>query len=198
MPDVTEGQLTLSFPVGWKTVKYDDTQWHKVRMRSRLKAMDVLAKKDDNDHWWIEIKDCEGTEDENRPRLSSADSPEVTYTREWVEQKGWKPKVSIARRKAFIIDEVERKFSSTLAAIAVAMREDEAELRGFEVINQQNSPVIKVVLLLTWEPRDFRRLASRLQHKLNQSLNPYGVQGFVVNDQTISSCGLPCQVIRRG
>jgi len=197
MPDVTEGQLTLSFPVGWKTVKYDDTQWHKVRMKSRLKAMDVLAKVDNFDHWWIEIKDCEGAEYENRPRLSPADSQEIKRTREWVEQKGWKPKISIARRKAFIIDEVERKFSSTLAAITVAMREDEAELRGFEVINQQNSPVIKVVLLLTWEQRDFRRLASRLQQKLNQSLNPYGVQGFVVNEQTISSCGLPCQVIRR-
>lgn len=198
MPDVTEGQLTLSFPPGWKALKYDDSHWHKARMKSRLKAMDVLAKKDGINHWWIEIKDCEGAEDENRPRLSPADSQEVKRTREWVEHKGWKPKISIARRKAFIIDEVERKFSSTLAAIAVAMREDEPELRGFEVLSQQNSPAIKVVLLLTWEPRDFRRLASRLQQKLNQSLNPYGVQGFVVNEQTISGCGLSCQVTRRG
>lgn len=197
MPDVHEGQLTLSFPAGWQALKYDDTHWHKVRMKSRLKAMDILAKEADNDHWWIEIKDCQEAENTNRFRLSPADNPEVELTRQWVEQKGWKPRVAVARRKPFIVNEVEKKFSSTLAAMTIAMREDDAELRGFEVVSRLLSPpAIKVVLLLTWEQRDFRRLASRLQQKLNQALSPYGVQGFVVNEQTIGNCGLPCQITR--
>ncbi|MCD6007626.1 hypothetical protein [Halomonas sp. IOP_31] len=195
MPEVREGQLTFHFPEGWQLLKYDDSTWHRQRMKSRSKGVDILAHMGGPTHWWVEVKDCEGYEPENRPRLSAADPAEVSQARQWVEQQGLKPKVQVVRRKPFIVDEIEEKLRDTLAAIAVAEREAAPELAGFSPLHAP-FPRLRIVLLLTWNQRDFKRLASRLQTRLERALAPYGVQGLVVNEQTTGSAGLHCRVTR--
>ncbi|MCD6438843.1 MAG: hypothetical protein J7L56_11345 [Halomonas sp.] len=195
MPEVTEGQLTFRFPEGWQLAKYDDSSWHRQRMKSRLKGVDILAHNGGPTHWWVEVKDCEGYEPENRPRLSGSDPGEVIQVRQWVEQQGLKPMVQAARRKPFIVDEVEEKLRDTLAALTVAQREGDPELASFHIVWPQ-APTLKVVLLLTWNQRDFKRLATRLRSKMETALAPYGVQGFVVNEQNPGDAGLHCQVTR--
>lgn len=195
MPEVREGRLTFHFPEGWQSIKYDDSNWHRQRMKSRLKAMDILAHQGGPTHWWIEVKDCEGYEPENHPRLSGTDPAEVSQVREWVKQQGLESAVQMARRKPFIIDEIEEKLRDTLAAITVAQREADTELAEFIVV-QTPSPVLRVVLLLTWDQRDFKRLAIRLKTKLERALSPYGIQGFVVNEYNTADAGLHCEVTR--
>jgi len=195
MPDIREGNLILVFPDDWQVIKYDESDWHCQRMKNRPKAMDILARNPDEQHWWIEIKDCEGYEQDNRPRISPSESGEVGQVRQWIMQQGWQQTVQAQRKKPFIVDEVEAKLKETLAALAIARRENHAELAAFDVLHNP-APAWKVVLLLTWEKRDFKRLATRLQQKLNQALSPYGVQGFVVNEQTTGSSGMRCVVTR--
>ncbi|MDZ7852315.1 MAG: hypothetical protein U5L98_06615 [Halomonas sp.] len=195
MPEVQEGRLKFGFPVGWQLAKYDDSTWYRQRMKSRLKGVDILAHDGGPTQWWIEVKDCEGYEPENRPRMSASDSPDVTQVRQWVEQQGLKPEVQVARRKPFIIDEVEEKLRDTLAALAVAEREADPELAVFYAV-QAPSPALRVVLLLTWNQRDFKRLAARLQTRLERALAPYGIRGFVVNEQNPGDAGLHCRVTR--
>ncbi|MEQ6918733.1 hypothetical protein [Halomonas aquatica] len=195
MPEVQEGRLTFQFPEGWQLLKYDDSTWHRQRMKSRLKGVDILAHDGGPTHWWIEVKDCEGYEPENRPRLSGTEPVEVDQAREWVDQQGLKPTVQVTRRKPFIVDEVEEKLRDTLAAISVAQRKADLELEDFYVVRAQ-SPALTVVLLLTWNHRDFKRLASRLQTRLERALAPYGIRSFVVNEQNPVDAGLYCQVIR--
>jgi len=196
MPEVTEGRLTFHFPEGWQLAKYDDSTWYRQRMKSRLKGVDILAQDGGRTHWWVEVKDCEGYEPENRPRLSGTDPTEVIHARQWVEQQGLKPTVQVARRKPFIVDEIEEKLRDTLAALTIAQREGEPELAGFYAA-QAPSPTLRVVLLLTWNQRDFKRLASRLQTRLERALAPYGIQGFVVNELNPGDVGLQCRVVRR-
>lgn len=196
MPEVQEGRLTFRFPDGWRLLKYDDSDWYRQRMKSRLKGMDILAHESGELHWWVEVKDCEGFEPENRPRLSAADPAEVSQARHWIEQQGLKPKVQVSRRKPFIVDEVEEKLRDTLAALAVAEREVAPELTDFSPLHAP-WPRLRVVLLLTWNQRDFKRLATRLQTRMQRALAPYGVQGMVVNEHTTGNAGLHCQVTRK-
>nr|WP_300311452.1 hypothetical protein [Halomonas sp.] len=195
MPEVQEGRLTFRFPEDWQLAKYDDSNWHRQQMKSRPKGVDILAHDGGPTHWWIEVKDCEGYEPENRPRFSGTEPAEVTQAREWVDQQGLKPSVQVARRKPFIVDEVEEKLRDTLAAITIAQRKAAPELADFYVVQAQ-SPALRVVLLLTWNHRDFKRLASRLQTRLERALAPYGIRGFVVNEQNPGDAGLHCQVTR--
>ena len=195
MPEVTEGRLTFYFPEGWRLAKYDDSSWHRQRMKSRLKGVDILAHDGGPIHWWVEVKDCEGYEPENRPRLSGKDPTEVIQARQWVEQQGLKPTVQVARRKLFIVDEIQEKLRDTLAAIAVAEREAAPELAGFSPLHSP-FPQLRIVLLLTWNQRDFKRLATRLQSKMETALAPYGAQGFVVNEKNPGDVGLHCKVTR--
>lgn len=195
MPDIREGNLSLVFPDDWQAIKYDESDWHCQRMKNRPKAMDILARNPDEQHWWIEIKDCEGYEKDNRPRISPSESGEVDQVRQWIKQQGWQQTVHAQRKKPFIVDEVEAKLKETLAALAIARRENHAELAAFDVLHNPVS-AWKVVLLLTWEKRDFKRLATRLQQKLNRALSPYGVQGFVVNEQTTGNSSISCLVTR--
>lgn len=195
MPEVTEGRLTFHFPDNWQLAKYDDSAWYRQQMKSRLKGLDILAHDGGPTHWWIEVKDCEGYEPENRPRLSGKDPAGVHQARQWVEHQGLKPTVHVVRRKPFIVDEVEEKFRDTLAAITVAQRERDPELASFHIV-WPHSPKLKVVLLLTWNQRDFKRLATRLRSRMETALAPYGVIGFVVNEKTPEAAGLNCQVTR--
>ena len=180
MSDITENRLNFRFAEGWKAIKFDDTDWHRVQMKSRLKAMDILACHHQQ-HWWIEIKDCQGFETENHPRLSPKESAEVDQTRGWVDAKGWKPIVSVSRKKAFIVDEVLEKLRDTLVSLTFASRVNHPDLTAFSVSASQPEK-LTIVLLLTWDITDFKRFARLLQQKLTTALQPYGLQGLVVNE----------------
>lgn len=180
MLDITENRLNFQFAEDWNAIKFDDTAWHQVQMKSRLKAMDILACHNQQ-HWWIEIKDCQGFETENRPRLSQNESAEVKEARDWVDAKGWKPIVSVSRKKAFIVDEILEKMRATLVSLTIASRVNHPDLSAFSVSASQPEK-LTIVLLLTWDIKDFKRMARLLQQKLTTALQPYGLQGLVVNE----------------
>lgn len=190
MVQLSEGRLRLTFAAGWQALKFDETDWHRQRFGTQ-KAMDILAVHDDQ-HWWIEIKDCEGDEQNNLPRMSPTDLPALEQTRTWIRSQGLEGQVRVVRAKPFIIDEVIEKLRSTLVTVLAAQREGEGQLIPYAAAWNQGVQ-LKVVLLLTWDINDFRRLAHRLQQKLNSALRPYGLQGVVVNTPP---AGLDCQVSR--
>lgn len=190
MVQLSEGSLQLTFAAGWQAVKFDDTAWHRQHFGTQ-KAMDILAAHGAQ-HWWIEIKDCEGFEQNNLPRMSPTELPALQQTRAWIESQGLKPQVRVVRAKPFIIDEVIEKLRSTLVTVLAAQRAGEALLLPYAAAWNPGGQ-LKVVLLLTWDINDFRRLAHRLQQKLNMALGPYGLQGFVVNTPP---AGLNCQMAR--
>ncbi|GFM82282.1 hypothetical protein PSCICN_29740 [Pseudomonas cichorii] len=185
MVDVVEGMLTFSFDDEWQVIKFDESQWYCDRMKRQLKGMDILAIKDER-HWWIEIKDCLGYEPANIPRMSGADPSGVTSTKDWLAGQSFAGDVKVQRQKLFIIDEVMQKFRDTLASVVIAQREGDQELRAYVSPTKGNPPLV-VVLLLTWEPREYGRLAARLKLKLDMALKPYGLTGFVVNE----TCRVP-------
>ena len=184
---IHEGALRFDFPDPWLALKFDGTARYRQAMKSRVKAVDVIACRGQT-HWWIEVKDCLGYEPESRPRLSPGDPPEVETVREWVHEQGYKKLVSVRRAKPFVVDEVAEKLEGTLISVAAAARAAAkqadaalvAPMAGVMGADAQWS----VVLLLTWNPvsKDFGRLAMRLRDKLQQRLAPYNVQCFVLNE----------------
>ncbi len=197
MVEITEGkdtrELKFSFPDGWDAIKYDESGWHRNQMKSQLKAMDILATDGDR-HWWIEIKDCEGHEPDNRPRLSPNDCDEVKQTRQWVKNQGWDQRVKADRKKPFIVDEMVEKFRHTLVALACAERNEWVDLAQYWVICSRKP--LSIVLLLTWDSKDFKRLAMRLQDKLKRALSCYAVDAYVINGTTSATMGLEMTVER--
>lgn len=185
---IVEDKLSFDFPDPWNAVKFDDTKWYRETIKSRVKAVDIVAFSGDR-HWWIEVKDCLGYETENYPRLIPGDQPVVETVREWAKSQGHKNHVVVKRAKPFIVDEVAEKLEGTLVSLAAARRAAHAE----EVPVAQVQPAAGVmapesewslVLLLTWDPgaRDFGRLAMRLRDKLDKRLAAFRLNCFVLNE----------------
>lgn len=204
MPKIVEGEpgnnaLEFDFSADFGAIKYDDTVWKNSRF-GNLPAMDILARKRDQ-QWWIEIKDCEGYEPDNRPRLSPTEPAELLQTKSWISSQGFDSKVRVIRRKPFIIDELIEKLRSTLIGCTLAgfvdSRGSQADaVVGPHRLSDSDQPLI-VVLYLSWEVNDFRRLARGLQTKLNRALRHYGWQGFIVNNSTqLGQTGISCTVTR--
>jgi len=177
MPDIIEGSLLFHFESGSKALKFDATNWHCHKMKSTLKAMDIVCSSGD-EQWWIEVKGCIGFEDDNRPRLSASEPDEVSLVRTYLKKQNYDGVVAVSRKKPFIIDEVYMKFRDTLAGMTAASRSADSELLAFCAI-QDGSKTLKVLLVLTWSGIDFKRLALRLQDKLNSRLSPFRVVGYV-------------------
>lgn len=185
--------MRFDFGAGWDAIKFDDTAWHKQAMKNRLCAVDILAH-DQAAHWWIEIKDCRTFEPENMPRMSGADPVEVTDARTWVKSKGWEAIAKVSRKKLFIIDEMMAKMQETLLSLSIAHRHNNPELSSF--FNLVNPPVtLTIVLVLTLDIPDYKRLAKMLHLKLMSALLPYGFNCFVVDEFTAVP-GLACTVTR--
>lgn len=185
MPDVIEGQLRFQFPEGWVVSKFDDTPWYREEIKTTVKSMDILATSEQT-HWWIEVKDCATFEPHNRPRLAPAEPAEVAVVRQWVQDQGHQGTVAVTRKKPFIVDEVAEKIEGTLCALAAALRAGPNHAKAAPVLPQSGvcSPDSKwnVVLLLTWDPVDFNRLAARIKDKLTQRLKVHRVHCFVLNE----------------
>ena len=192
MTQVTEGTLVLTFDPDWQVIKYDDTEWHRRRF-GHHQAMDVLANGAGR-YWWIEIKDCEGFEEQNRPRLNPADPQVLTDTRQEFNADGRALELRVSRKKPFIIDEVIGKLRSTLVGVTAARMQNDATLQPYVSACDVGAP-LTVVLLLTWDIADFGRLARLLQQKLSSALEPYGVKGFVINEPQ-RLAGLACHQTR--
>lgn len=187
MPDVDiiEGTLKLSFPAGWHAIKLDDAPWYRQDMKSHVKAVDIVAVSGAN-HWWIEIKDCEGYEEDNRPRLSPADPAAMTSARDLLKQHDLEKEVSIKRKKPFIVDEIFEKFTGSMMCMIAAQRAMPASpnataLKPFFAA-AMNGSTLNIALLLTWQQPEFNRLANLLSTKLQQRMNAFSINCFVVND----------------
>lgn len=181
-------QLRFDFPAPWLALKFDDTAWYREKIKTRVKAIDVVACHG-HSHWWIEVKDCTGFEPANLPRLSPSDSPEVALVRDWAEMQGHGDAVKVKRAKPFVVDEVAEKLEGTLVSLAAAVRAGAAQADAAAVAPFAQvmgaAAQWSVVLLLTWNPaaRDFGRLAMRLRDKLQQRLAAHNVQCFVLNER---------------
>lgn len=188
MPEtIVEGHLRFEFHTDWQALKFDDTSWYRSTARDGVKAVDVVAcDATGTAHWWLEIKDCMGFEDDNQPRLSPSPPEAVGQTKSWIKAQGFEREVQAKRAKPFIVDEVAEKLEGTLVSLVAAGRaslgqQDALEIRPFlQVIDA--AAQWSVVLLLTWNPTDFGRLAMRLRDKLQQRLAAYNVQCFVLNE----------------
>ena len=184
---IHEGALRLDFPDPWLALKFDDTAWYRQAMKSRVKAVDVIACRGQT-HWWIEVKDCKGFEADNLPRLSPSDPAEVAVVRTWAKSQGHDRAVSIQRAKQFVVDEVAEKLEGTLVSLMAAARADAQNADAQALLPfahlLEGAAQWSVVLLLTWNPaaRDFGRLAMRLRDKLRQRLAACNVQCFVLNE----------------
>ena len=192
MPSVTEGQLNFHFPDDWNAISYDEGGgfYKTVVERSPLdfKAMDILAVSNENTHTWIEVKDCFGNEDENQPRFSGADPYEVSESKEWIKEKGWERQVSVKRAKSYLADEVAKKTIDTLTGLVCSIKNEDETLTPFYPA-LSNQP-IDVVLFLTlnYQPKDYKRLAIRLQDKIRIRLKTLNIdQVIVCNEHTIPS-----------
>ncbi|MCX7256052.1 MAG: hypothetical protein NTZ64_04770 [Polaromonas sp.] len=192
MTRLTEGTLECEFDEGCEAIKFDATDWHRQQF-GHCKAMDILATSQGR-HWWIEIKDCQGDELASLPRLSPAEPEEVATTRRWLKEKGFERIVYAERRKPFVIDEVIEKMRDTLVALNFAQRAQDRALEPHAWCG--SAQPLTVVLLLTWDAPDFRRLAGRLQQKLTSALLPYGLSGFVVSEHQLRDIGVPCSTSR--
>lgn len=198
MPTIREGHLQLVFPDGWQAIKFDDQPWYRIDIGSVVKAVDVMAF-GPGGHWWIEIKDCMGTEAHNRPRLNPLDPAEVGQTSAWIAGQGWQKQVRARRSKPFLVDEIAAKVEGTLTSLVAASRAPADSVRAAAV-----KPYLAaiepgsrwtVVLLLTWGEADFGRLASLLKTKLEQRLRAFNVSCHVVND-TVAAPAQPWTVGR--
>lgn len=185
---VVEGRLRFDFPAPWQVVKFDDTAWYRETIKSRVKAVDLVAFSGDR-HWWIEVKDCLGFEMENFPRLIPGDQPVVETVREWAKLQGHMNHVVVKRAKPFIVEEVAEKLEGTLVSLAAARRAAlSEEVPVAEVLSAAGvmAPEAEwtLVLLLTWKPeaRDFDRLAMRLRDKLDKRLAAFRLDCFVLNE----------------
>ena len=180
-------QLRFDFPQPWLALKFDDAAWYRNTIKTRVKAMDLVAYLDAT-HWWIEVKDCKGFEADNLPRLSPSDPAEVAVVRTWAKSQGHDRAVSIQRAKQFVVDEVAEKLEGTLVSLMAAARADAQNADAQALLPfahlLEGAAQWSVVLLLTWNPaaRDFGRLAMRLRDKLRQRLAAYNVQCFVLNE----------------
>lgn len=185
MVEIPEGRLRFTFQDDWQAIKFDETAWYSGTMKRRIKAMDILATQGQT-HWWIEIKDCVGFEPDNLPRLNPAEPSEVSGVRAWVKGQGLDRAVSVTRAKPFLVDEIAEKLEGTLVSLMAAQRAgasqpDVQPLQPFAEVAQQPTNW-RVVLVLAWNPRDFRRLAMRLNDKLRQRLAAYDVECYVLNE----------------
>lgn len=180
MVELVEGRLTLSFADEWQAIDFDHSLWHTKQMKSTLKAMDILAV-NNQQHWWVEIKDCIGFEAENAVRLNAGDPQEVQALREELQERALDAIVSVRRSKAFIVEEIMQKFRDTVASVVIAQRASDMEIAPYTA-PMQSTTALTVVLLLTWDLKDYKRLARLLQQKLNNALAPYGIAGYVINE----------------
>lgn len=180
-------QLRFDFPAPWLALKFDDTAWYREKIKTSVKAMDVVACHG-HSHWWIEVKDCKDFEADNIPRLSPVDPAQVALVKVWAKGQGHDRAVVVKRAKPFVVDEVAEKLEGTLVSLAAAVRAgaaqaDAAAVAPFAQV-MDAAAQWSVVLLLTWNPaaRDFGRLAMRLRDKLHQRLAAHNVQCFVLNE----------------
>lgn len=180
MVELVEGRLTLRFTEGWQAIDFDHSLWHTKQMKSTLKAMDILAVKDQQ-HWWIEIKDCLGFEVENRVRFTTSDPQEVKILREELKERSLGAILSVHRSKAFIVEEIMQKLRDTVASVVIAQRTSDMEIAPYTAPTKSVA-ALTVVLLLTWDLKDYKRLARLLQQKLSNALAPYGIAGYVINE----------------
>jgi hypothetical protein len=182
MTSLQEDTLQLEFSDEWHAIKFDEHGgWHRKQFGD-YKAVDVLAFHQKYGHYWIEIKDCEGYEQDNQPRLSPKEPDELVRTRQWLDQQSFTEIVSAKRKKPFIVDELVEKIRDSLITVQIAQRMKEPSLQSFYIARKS----LTVVLLLTWNSKDFNRLASRLKTKLDQKMNKYGFTCLVVNQDFTS------------
>ncbi|WP_157118906.1 hypothetical protein [Azohydromonas lata] len=205
MTVITEGTLKLTFAAGWCAIKIDDTDWYRDgdAIANQVKAVDITAygPQEPQEHWWIEIKDCFGHEQANRPRLvpNNPKPQELLDTEVWIKAKGWDDLVEAKRVKMFVVDEVVQKVAGTITTLAVASRAPTTESRAVAVQPYAKAfapgVALKVVLFLTWSGPDFGVLASRLKTAMEQRLHAFNVTCLVVNE-TVTAPAQPWTVGR--
>lgn len=200
MTVITEGKLQLTFQPGWQAVQIDKTAWYRdgTAIGSRVKAMDVTAY-GPGGHWWIEVKDCVGYEKVNLPRLAVDPPSQVKDTQALVESKGWQHLVEAKRAKMFVADEVLQKVAGTIVTLTAASRAPATDARAVAVQPYAGAYAPNtswtVVLLLTWDRKDYGRLASLLTTALKQRLHAFNLSCMVINEFHTAP-PLPWQVVR--
>jgi hypothetical protein len=165
MMEITEGQLTFSFPDEWEVVKYDDTNFYrkKVDKCKETKAVDILALSDSS-LWIIEVKDFRGHRIENKDRIVNHE----------------------------LAEEVAQKVRDTVSGLYGAYRSSAEQLSCFCThMFPNNDRRIQVILFLEEDrPADqhkrFKQVRSSIKAKIEQQLSYLNVRCNVLNIQELS------------
>lgn len=189
MAEVLGKQLKLVFAAGWQALPLDDTTWYRKHLGGHVKAVDAVAT-NGTAHWWVELKECRGHEQENLPRLNPADPAEVEQVRNHVKAQNLSRLVSVHRAKPYIVDEVVAKLEGSLICMLSARRAAEASpeagaLLPYAEVATGGTPLTLVLLLTLDLPnKDFKRLAIRLNTAIARKLAAFGISCHVVDDCT--------------
>ncbi len=191
MAKFIENKLEFDFSPALHVIKYDESEWHRRNFGHRP-ALDFLLS-NGQQHWWIEVKDCINFEIQNQFRLSGDAPSEVEKTSDWIAQQGWSEIVKAQRKKPWIVEEIFEKFRSTAVGIALARRVASTNFEPY--LEWSCAEGLTVLLLLTWDSREYKRLAERLRARLDQHFQKFNIKTMVVNEHDFSSF-IPCAITR--
>jgi hypothetical protein len=187
MVTIKENNLSFYFPNTWKIMSYDKIggfySQHIDTTSIGIKAVDIIAS-NGSEHLWIEIKDCLEYENTNFPRLSPQPIDEVRQTKNWIKDQGWQGLVAAQRKKPYIVDEFSQKVLHTFIGIVSASKVGNKSMVDFSESIEKNTE-ITVVLFLTLDIPDYKRLAMRLQDAINKKLSKFKIRVSVCNEDTI-------------
>ncbi len=186
--------IVFEFPDQWEALKYDEHGgFYKnfVGKCQGTKAVDFLIL-EKHRQLWIEVKNFRGDTEANELRLdpNHGNIPGLKETRGFVENNGWKNKVLVLRKKAFLPEEVAQKVRDTCSGLVGATLQDQAKFQPFSAAISNKLPIHIILFLQQDEERDkatdFRRMAQRMADKIRQQLVFLNATVEVVNQFTVS------------
>lgn len=167
---ITEGQLDIAFTDEYSAVKFDDSSFYRNKFEkfSGAKGVDIIAVRQ-KQLLFMEIKDCEGNESNNRWRVAPNNKKRDTTA----------TMVDTENRDSVDI-EVARKVTMSLAGLVGAMRQKDTDyIRGEwsgipEQLDLGKVSKIQVILFLTGDfstkSRSEKMVLTELQRSIESKL----------------------------
>ena len=167
MQVINESNLLFSFPKGDYLVKFDETSFYKESFDSFVgsKGVDfIFLKRKDKRLYLVEVKNCNGHENENRWRICPNDKK--------VESAALKPD---SDGKHSLDIEIAQKIAMTMACLAGAdtfkldkKAKDYLEFQQY--LHKEEKPMICVVLILEGKFSSYSRSKKMIMSDLKRSI----------------------------
>lgn len=183
-------QLRFEFSNQWIVCKYDDDfesfYRQNIQKCQSVGAVDFIATNGES-ILWIEVKNFRGFAEKTQPYLLSAEPQTVINCRETC--KNLQKEVKIIRRKPYLADLVAQKIRDTFFGFAVALHQDDTDLKPYLDDLKRGIPITIVLFLHQDEelnnPEKFKDLAPKLKTRIEQQLRCLNVNVRVENSLTL-------------